>query len=84
MDHLIPKADLEDFTYTFAQKITQNAPLSLKGIKKIITMFENDMALNQFNLDTADQLMQKCFQSDDLKEGQAAFMEKRAPKFTGK
>ncbi len=83
-DHLIPKPDLEDFTYTFAQKITQNAPLSLKGIKKIITMFENDMALNQFNLDTADQLMQKCFQSDDLKEGQAAFMGKRAPKFTGK
>jgi len=84
VDHLIPKPDLEDFTHTFAQKITQNAPLSLKVIKKIITMFENDIALNQFNLDTANQLMQKCFQSDDLKEGQAAFMEKRAPKFTGK
>ena len=47
-------------------------------------MFENGMTLNQFNLDKADQLMQNCFQSDDLKEGQAAFMEKRAPKFTGK
>lgn len=63
--------------------ITRNAPLSLKGIKKIITMFENNMALNQSNLDKADQIMQKCFQSDDLKEGQAAFMEKRPPKFIG-
>ncbi|MCK5165022.1 MAG: enoyl-CoA hydratase/isomerase family protein [Desulfobacula sp.] len=84
VDHMVPKADLEDFTHDYAQKITQNAPLSLKGIKNIITMFENDMALNQFNLDKAEKLMQKCFQSDDLKEGQAAFMEKRIPKFTGK
>ena len=84
VDHMIPKSDLENFTLAYAQKITQNAPLSLKGIKKIIAMFENDLALNQSNLDTADQLMQKCFQSNDLKEGQAAFMEKRTPEFTGK
>jgi len=54
-----------------------------KGIKKIITMFENNMALSQSNLAKADQIMQKCFQSNDLKEGQAAFMEKRFPKFIG-
>ncbi len=83
-DYMIDRQDLEEFTYTYAKKITQNAPLSLKGIKKIITMFEKDMALNQNNLDKADQLLQKCFQSDDLKEGQAAFLEKRTPEFTGK
>jgi enoyl-CoA hydratase len=83
VDHMVHKSNLEDFTHAYAQKITQNAPLSLKGIKKIITMFENNMALNQSNLDKADQIMQKCFRSDDLKEGQAAFMEKRPPKFIG-
>jgi 1,4-dihydroxy-2-naphthoyl-CoA synthase len=81
---MVPRQELEMFTHAYAKKITQNAPLSLKGIKKIITMFENDMALNQKNLDQADQLMQKCFQSDDLKEGQKAFLEKRSPEFTGK
>ena len=84
VNHMIPRPDLENFTHSYAQKITQNAPLSLKGIKKIIAMFEKDMALPSSNLQEADQIMQQCFQSDDLKEGQIAFMEKRVPKFTGK
>jgi enoyl-CoA hydratase/carnithine racemase len=84
VDYLVPKPDLEEFTHTYAQKITRNAPLSLKCIKNIISMFENDLALNHQNMEKADRLMQKCFQSDDLKEGQAAFLERRAPKFTGK
>ncbi|WP_300465206.1 enoyl-CoA hydratase-related protein [Desulfobacula sp.] len=84
VDYMVPRSELESFTRTFAQKITRNAPLSLTSIKKIITLFENDLTLDQSNLDTADKLMQRCFQSDDLKEGQAAFMEKRPPVFTGK
>jgi len=84
VDYMLPRADLEEFTHAYAKKITQNAPLSLKGIKKIISYFENDMALNQKKLNKADQLIQKCFQSDDLKEGQAAFLEKRVPCFKGR
>lgn len=84
VDYRIPKSELEEFTHEYARKITRNAPLSLKGIKKIITLFENELNLDQKGLNTADQLMQTCFQSDDLKEGQAAFLEKRTPEFTGK
>jgi len=84
VDYMIPKQELEEFTIAYAQKITKNAPLSIKAIKKIIAMFENNMALNQKNLSEADQLMQKCFKSDDLKEGQAAFLKKRNPRFMGK
>jgi enoyl-CoA hydratase/carnithine racemase len=84
VDYMIPKPNLEEFTNTYAQKITMNAPLSLKGIKKIISMFEDDLALSPQNVNKAERLMQICFKSDDLKEGQAAFLEKRVPKFTGK
>ena len=84
MDYLIPKPELEEFTHRYARKITRNAPLSLKGIKKIITMFENNMALGLESMDQAEHLMQACFQSEDLKEGQAAFLEKRMPRFKGK
>jgi len=83
VDHMVPKSDLESFISTYARKITQNAPLSLKGIKKVIAMFEKNMALDESALETADQLMQKCFQSNDLKEGKKAFLEKRVPRFTG-
>lgn len=84
VDYLVPKSELEDFTHAYARKITRNAPLSLKGIKKIITLFEQGWDLGQAELDQADQLIQDCFKSEDLKEGQAAFLEKRIPKFIGK
>lgn len=84
VNHLIPRPDLEAFTENYARRITGNAPLSLKGIKEIIAMFESGMALGPDHLDRADRIMQHCFKSDDLKEGQTAFLEKRAPKFTGK
>ncbi|MFA5902479.1 MAG: enoyl-CoA hydratase-related protein [Desulfobacula sp.] len=84
VNHLVPRADLEAFTLAYAEKITRNAPLSLKGIKNIIGLFEKNTALNPADLEAADQWIQTCFQSNDLKEGRAAFMEKRTPEFTGK
>ena len=84
VDHLVPKPDLEAFTLAYAESITRNAPLSLKGIKKIIALFEKNTALGSDDLEAADQWIQKCFQSNDLKEGRAAFLEKTTPEFTGK
>lgn len=83
VNHLVPRADLEVFTLAYAQTIARNAPLSLKAIKTTIGLFEKNGALDPDDLDTADQWIQKCFQSRDLKEGRAAFMEKRSPEFTG-
>lgn len=82
--HLIPGSELESFTRDYAQSITRNAPLSLKGIKKIIAMFENRLTLGPGDMEKADGLIQACFASDDLKEGRAAFLEKRSPRFRGK
>ncbi len=83
VDHIIPRKKLDSFVVSYAQKITQNAPLSLKGIKQIIRMFEDKLTLNQSSLDKADKIMQTCFKSNDLKEGKAAFQGKRSPRFTG-
>ena len=84
VNHLVPRADLEAFTLAYAENIARNAPLSLKAIKTTIGLFEKNGALGPADLEAADQWIQKCFQSRDLKEGRAAFMEKRSPDFTGK
>ena len=35
VDNFVPRAKLEEFTYNLAEEIAANAPLALKGIKKI-------------------------------------------------
>lgn len=84
VDYMVKRSDLETFTRDYASRITENAPLSLKGMKKIINMFGNAMALDAETVKQAEKIIAAGFQSDDLKEGQTAFLEKRKPNFTGK
>ena len=84
VDYLVKRSELETFTYDYASRITGNAPLSLKGMKKIINMFGNAMALEEEVVKQAEKIIAVGYQSDDLKEGQVAFLEKRKPIFSGK
>ena len=83
VDFLIPRADLESFAYQLAGEITQNAPLSLKGTKKILNMFGRFWSLSEEDKKEAEALIREAFASKDLKEGQIAFLQKRKPNFTG-
>jgi enoyl-CoA hydratase len=84
VDYLVNRPELGAFTRDYAEKITENAPLSLKGMKKIINMFGDAMMLEDKAVRAAEDIIKVGFQSDDLREGQMAFIEKRKPKFTGK
>jgi enoyl-CoA hydratase len=84
VDYLVKRPELVSFTRDYAEKITENAPLSLKGMKKIINMFGDAMMLDDKTVKAAEDIIKVGFQSDDLREGQMAFIEKRKPKFTGK
>ena len=67
-----------------ASEIAVNAPLSLRGMKKILNMFGDGLQLNTDDRKIAELLVYQSFSSDDLKEGQTAFLEKRKPVFMGK
>ncbi len=65
----------------WAVNLTKKAPLALARTKK---MMRQAPALNYADAITNEAALQRlCFDSADSKEGITAFLEKRAPKFTG-
>ena len=84
VDHLVPLERLSETVYAMADEISKNAPLSLKGTKKILNMIGKYCLIGQQYLNDAERLIGEAFNSDDLKEGQTAFLEKRRPVFKGK
>ena len=82
VNRLVPDAQLETYVRDCAGTIAANAPLTVASIKTIVDEVlkdesERDMALCQ-------QVVDRCFDSEDYVEGRSAFMAKRKPMFTGR
>ena len=83
VDYLLPAKDLETFTYQMAEEIAANAPLAVKGTKRILNLLLNFSQPPEHCQKEAEAITEAAFLSEDLKEGRLAFLEKRKPKFTG-
>ncbi|MGD9326254.1 MAG: enoyl-CoA hydratase-related protein [Desulfobacterales bacterium] len=83
VDYLVAVDQLETFTFTMAEEIAANAPLSLKGTKRVLNLLLQSLRFDKDNLEEAESITRKSFFSQDLAEGQNAFLEKRKPQFQG-
>ncbi len=79
INRCVPVDELESTVIDLATTIAGNAPMTIRAIKAAIGEVGKDP--DRRDLARVAELTEACFRSEDYREGQAAFLEKRPPVF---
>ncbi len=82
VNRVVPAAELRAAVMTLASAIAANAPLTIAAAKAAIR--EAGRSPDRRDVAKVDAMVEACFRSEDYREGQRAFAEKREPAFTGR
>ncbi len=86
VDRVVPADEAESAALALAAGIARNAPFAVQGMKRILRLLEASAERGFTEEERAEvgTLRRRAFASDDVREGRAAFLEKRLPQFTGR
>jgi enoyl-CoA hydratase len=82
VNELVAPGEAETAALALASKICENAPLAVWASRKVVLAVDSDDEERLWKL--TDDAFRGIMHSEDLKEGLAAFAEKRAPQWKGK
>jgi enoyl-CoA hydratase/carnithine racemase len=82
LNRAVPSSEVEALVRDYAAMIAENAPLTVRAAK--LAMIEGLKDRETRDMDAVNAAVAACFESDDFKEGQRAFLEKRRPDFQGR
>jgi enoyl-CoA hydratase/carnithine racemase len=85
VNRVAPAATAEADALALAEEIAGNAPLSVRGMKRILRLLEgaHERGLSAAEREEIADLRRRAFESADLREGRRAWEERRPPRFKG-
>jgi len=78
---VVPESELEAETRKLAERLRDAPPTSVAAAKQAVYLSDQEDLETMLRYEVEAQI--RCFESRDGKEGVRAFLEKRAPRFTG-